>query len=215
MVQGMLRNLRRKIRCLNSPTSFAAHSLLKFARVLFETMMSRDRAFTCLRCLHLSCHVDRHEFWWCQMAVLIEMFVFSRRIFQMSVAHEAKADVGHSQPHNGSEECCYVEELEHAFFICFNGIVRIMSEFHLSILGHFVEFRIHNSLQNVRNFRAATKKDEQKLKRIQPCICLQPADVSPLKTSQGPCNFLTERHWAPPIMNSLFDWQSQDHWGTC
>lgn len=74
----------------------------------------------------------------------------------MSVAHEAKPEVGHSQPHNGSEECCYVEELEHAL-MCFNGIVRILSEFHLSIIGHFVEFRIHNSLQNVRNFRAATK----------------------------------------------------------
>ena len=37
----------------------------------------------------------------------------------MSVAHEAKPEVGHSQPHNGSEECCYVEELD------YNGIVRI------------------------------------------------------------------------------------------
>ena len=191
MVQ--LRNLRRKIRCLKAPTSFSAHSLLNLPGCSSKQWWAEIGpslvwgAFTWVAKL-IGMSFD-------DVRWLYSLRCFwSRRIFQMSVAHEAKPEVGHSQPQEGSEECCYVEELEHAL-ICFNGIVRIMSEFHLSIIGHFVEFRIHNSFQNVRN-KSSIPKDEHKLKRIQPCICLQPADVSPTHWRHPPRS-LQLPNWAP------------------
>ena len=164
MVQGMLRNLRRKIRCLKAPTSFAAHSLLKFARVLFETMMSRDRAFTCLRCLHLSCHVDRHEFWWCQMAGVHWDVSEAGGSFRCLWHMKLNRKLG---THNLTTDRKSVVMLK-------NWIIMVLSEFHLSILGHFVEFRIHNSFQNVRHFRAATK-DVHKNFPTYPTMHLSPA----------------------------------------